>query len=92
MINFHKTSRLCSLLKIKFPIILAGMSGPSTIDLVAAVSNAGGIGILGADAYSSTQLRNGIRKIKSKTSFPFVVNLLLPNIGEIVTDTIVKAF
>lgn len=57
------------------------MSGPSTIDLVSAVSNAGGVGVLGADSYSSKQLRNSIRKIKTKTSFPFGINLLIPNKG-----------
>src|ERR671932_309807 len=68
---------LCKLLKIRYPIIQAGMSGFTTPELVAAVSNAGGLGILGAARMSSEQTRDAIGKIKKLTSNPFGVNLLL---------------
>jgi NAD(P)H-dependent flavin oxidoreductase YrpB (nitropropane dioxygenase family) len=69
---------------IEYPIILAGM-GPvagigdpvAAADLVAAVSNAGGLGIIGGVAYSPDRLREEIRKVKSLTDKPFGVDLLL---------------
>ena len=68
---------LCKLLNIRYPIIQAGMSGFTTPELVAAVSNAGGLGILGAARMSPEQTRDAIGKIKKLTSNPFGVNLLL---------------
>ena len=80
-------TEFCDRVGIEYPIILAGM-GPvagtgdpvATGELVAAVSNAGGLGVLGGVAYSPEQLRAEIRKIKSLTDKPFGVDLLLsPN-------------
>jgi nitronate monooxygenase len=51
--------------------------GPTTSELVAAVSNAGGLGILAASRLTSEQLLEAIHKIKSLTNRPFGVNLLL---------------
>jgi nitronate monooxygenase len=68
---------LCKLLNIRYPIIQAGMSGFTTPELVAAVSNAGGLGILGAARMTSEQTIDAIGKIKKLTSNPFGVNLLL---------------
>ena len=68
---------LCKLLNIRYPIIQAGMSGFTTPELVAAVSNAGGLGILGAARMTPEQTRDAIRTIKKLTSNPFGVNLLL---------------
>jgi nitronate monooxygenase len=68
---------LCKLLNIRYPIIQAGMSGFTTPELVAAVSNAGGLGILGAARMTIEQTRDAIGKIKKLTSNPFGVNLLL---------------
>jgi len=53
------------------------MSGFTTPELVAAVSNAGGLGILGAARMASEQTRDAIGKIKKLTSNPYGVNLLL---------------
>jgi nitronate monooxygenase len=72
---FH--TPLCSLLNIRYPIIQAGMSGFTTPELVAAVSNAGGLGILGAARMSPEQTRDAISKIKKLTNNSFGVNLLL---------------
>src|ERR687886_1370601 len=68
---------LCKLLKIRYPIIQAGMSGFTTPELVAAVSNAGGLGILGAARMTSEQTIDAISKVKKLTDNPFGVNLLL---------------
>jgi nitronate monooxygenase len=53
------------------------MSRFTTPELVAAVSNAGGLGILGASRIMPEQLKDTIRKIKRLTTNPFGVNLLL---------------
>ena len=74
----------CKRVGIEYPVILAGM-GPvagtgapvATGELVAAVSNAGGLGVLGGVAYSPDALRDEIRKIRSLTDKPFGVDLLL---------------
>ncbi len=70
-------TQLCELLNIKYPIVQAGMGGHTTPELVAAVSNAGGLGILGASRITAQQLKDAIRKIKSLTNRPFGVNLVL---------------
>ncbi|MDR4491619.1 MAG: nitronate monooxygenase [Candidatus Nitrosocosmicus sp.] len=76
-INFKKISKLCKVFDIKYPIIQAGMSGPSTPDLVAAVSNAGGIGILGSDSFTPEELLEKIKTIRKLTKNPFGINVLL---------------
>ncbi len=78
-------TKLCDMLGIEYPILSAGM-GPSLIgeetgapvDLVVAVSEAGGCGVLGAAGYSLSELRRNIREIKARTDKPFGVDLLLP--------------
>lgn len=80
-------TELCDQLGIEYPIVSAGM-GPvagtgapvATAELAAAVSNAGGLGVIGAVAYSPDALRAEIRKLRSLTDRPFGVDLLLsPN-------------
>ena len=68
---------LTEMLGIQYPIIQAGMGGVATAELTAAVSNAGGLGTLGAALFSPPQLREQIRKVKDKTDKPFAVDLLL---------------
>jgi enoyl-[acyl-carrier protein] reductase II len=74
-------TRLTDLLQIEHPVMLAGMGGVSYHRLVAAVSEAGGFGCLGAGAMSSEQMVDEIRKTKELTDKPFGVDLLtaLPN-------------
>lgn len=76
---------ICKLFNIKYPIIQAGMIWCSGWKLAAAVSNAGGLGIIGAGSMYPEVLRTHIRKCKLATSKPFAVNvpLLYPNIQEI---------
>ena len=68
---------LCKLLDIRYPIIQAGMAGQTTAELVAAVSNAGGLGIVGATRMTPDQLLSTIKKIKKYTIKPYGVNLWL---------------
>lgn len=74
-----------SLFGIKYPIIQAGMIWCSGWRLAAAVSNAGGLGIIGAGSMYPDVLREHIQKCKQATTNPFAVNvpLLYPNIQEI---------
>lgn len=70
---------------IDYPIISAGM-GPSligeatgaTVDLVVAVSEAGGLGVLGAAGYTVDEMQDAIREVKKQTDKPFGVDILLP--------------
>lgn len=69
---------LCDLLGIRYPIVLAGMAGgPTTPRLVAAVSEAGGLGTFGASGMSVDGLRSAIREARALTSAPIGVNVLL---------------
>ncbi|CAO3675704.1 hypothetical protein G6F70_000654 [Rhizopus microsporus] len=69
------TTSLTRALKIQYPIIQAPCAGHTGVNLVAAVSNAGGLGSLGAGMIAPGQLREMIREIQQKTSRPFSVNL-----------------
>lgn len=71
-------SRICDMLKIEYPIVLAGMGGASVPALAAAVSNAGGLGVLGAAACAPERLRDWIRQTRELTDKPFGVDTLLP--------------
>jgi len=77
---------ICKLFNIKYPIIQAGMVWCSGWKLASAVSNAGGLGIIGAGSMYPEVLRTHIQKCKSATDWPFGVNipLLYPNIQEII--------
>ena len=77
-------NRITKLLKIQYPIIQAGMIWCSGWRLASAVSNAGGLGLIGAGSMYPDVLRDHIRKCKSATHNPFGVNvpLLYPNIDE----------
>lgn len=67
---------LCDLLGVKHPIMLAGMGGVSYAELAAAVSNAGGYGVLGMAGRTPEFIRDEMRKVKSLTDKPFGVDLL----------------
>jgi len=67
---------LCDLLKIKYPILLAGMGGVSFAGLCAAVSNAGGFGTLGMAGRSTEELKTEMAKVRDLTDKPFGVDLL----------------
>lgn len=69
-------TRITKLLGIHHPIIQAGMNFVSYLPLAAAVSNAGGLGILTASDQTPEELRENIRKLKQLTKNPFGVNLV----------------
>lgn len=68
-------NRITQLFKIELPIIQAGMVWASGWELASAVSNAGGLGIIGAGSMYPDVLRDQIQKTKAVTSKPFAVNL-----------------
>lgn len=72
-------TRITELLGIKYPIIQGAMAWVSLPSLVAAVSNAGGLGILGASFMLPDELREGIREVKRLTQRPFAVNFMPEN-------------
>ncbi len=82
---FGKNNRICRLFGIRYPIVQGGMIWVSGWRLAAAVSNAGGLGLIGAGSMYPEVLREHIRKAKQATDRPFGVNvpLLYPDIEEI---------
>ncbi len=68
---------ICDLLGIKYPIIQGGMVHVATVELVSAVSNAGGLGIIGAGNAEPEWVREQIRLTRQRTNKPFGVNILL---------------
>jgi enoyl-[acyl-carrier protein] reductase II len=68
---------LCKLLNIKYPIFQGGMAWIGTAELASAVSNAGGLGIIGAGHMPPDLLRAEIQKVKKWTDKPFGVNIML---------------
>lgn len=79
-----KTNRICELFQIEKPIIQAGMIWCSGWELASTVSNAGGLGIIGAGSMYPDILREHIQKTKIATNKPFAVNLplLYPDIDQ----------
>ena len=84
-------NKITQLFKIKYPIIQGGMIWNSGYKLASAVSNAGGLGLIGAGSMYPEVLREHIQKCKKATEKPFGVNvpMLYPNIQEIM-DIIVE--
>lgn len=80
-------TRFTELLNIKYPVIQGGMAWTSDANLAAAVSNAGGAGIIGSGGRTTQWVQEEVRKAKSLTDKPFGVNVMLmaPNVEEIIT-------
>jgi NAD(P)H-dependent flavin oxidoreductase YrpB (nitropropane dioxygenase family) len=70
-------TRICALLGIEHPIVLGGMGGATSPELVAAVSTAGGLGVLGATRQNPEELARDAAAIRAATTRPFGLNLLL---------------
>lgn len=83
-------NRITQLFNIEYPIIQAGMVWCSGWKLASAVSNAGGLGIIGAGSMYPEILKEHLQKCKSATNKPFAVNLplLYPNIEEHIASII----
>ena len=71
------TNPICEMLGIKYPVIQGGMAWIADAELAAAVSNAGGLGLIAAMNSNGEQLREQIKKAKTLTDKPFGVNLML---------------
>ena len=69
--------KLSELLNIKYPIIQGGMANIANAELAAAVSNAGGLGLIASGGLNPEKLREEINKIRTLTDKPFGVNLIL---------------
>jgi enoyl-[acyl-carrier protein] reductase II len=85
-------TRLTEMLGIEHPVMLAGMGGVSYHELVAAVSEAGGIGTLGASTMREHELPEEMRMVRERTTKPFGVDLLtaLPNQVDSGIDAVIK--
>ena len=88
-------TRITEILGIEYPIIQGGMAWVAEYNLAAAVSNAGGLGIIGAGGAPAEFVREQIRKTKEMTDKPFGVNIMLINpeadaIAQVVVDEGVK--
>jgi NAD(P)H-dependent flavin oxidoreductase YrpB (nitropropane dioxygenase family) len=70
-------TRICALLGIEHPIVLGGMGSATSPELVAAVSTAGGLGVLGATRQNPEELARDAAAIRAATTRPFGLNLLL---------------
>ncbi len=75
--KFH--TRLCDVLGIEYPVIQAGMGGFADPPLVIGVSEAGGLGTLGAATYTADGLIEAIKEIRKGTKKPFAIDILLPD-------------
>ncbi|MBL7119091.1 MAG: nitronate monooxygenase [Dehalococcoidia bacterium] len=84
-------TKLCDMLDIEYPIILAGMGGYAGPTLAAAVSNAGGLGVMGCTGFPIDTLVDMIRKTRSLTSKPFGVDILMPlPVGDLGSESAMK--
>lgn len=88
-------NRITEMLGIKYPIIQGAMQDVAKVGLVAAVSNAGGLGVLASGQDTPEQVREEIHKVKELTDKPFAVNLMFlnkraPEIVDVVIEEGVK--
>lgn len=86
---------ITEILGTKYPIIQGGMANIANAVLASAVSNAGGLGLIGAGGYDAEWVRTEIRKCKALTNQPFGVNIMLmsphaKDIAQVVIDEGVK--
>ena len=89
-------TEITELLGIRYPILQGGMAWVAEYHLAAAVSNAGGFGIIGAASAPPEVVREQIRKVKELTDKPFGVNVMLmnpnaPEVAKVVVEEGVKA-
>lgn len=88
-------NRICDLLGIEYPVFQGGMAWVADASLAAAVSNAGGLGLISSVNAGTEAVRNEIRKCRKLTDKPFGVNIMLqapnaPEIAQMVIDEGVK--
>ncbi len=81
-----RSAELCQLFDIRLPILQGGMAWSSDAFLASAVSNAGGLGIIGCGGRDFNWIKNQLRIVNNQTSFPFALNFPLEGID----DTLVE--
>ncbi len=82
-------TRLTELLGIEHPVVMGGMGSGATVPpMVAAVSNAGGLGVLGASGYPADQVARLAGEVRAATARPFGLNLLLFLSGDAAVDAV----
>jgi NAD(P)H-dependent flavin oxidoreductase YrpB (nitropropane dioxygenase family) len=84
-------TRLTELLGIRHPIVLGGMARATGAELVAAVSEAGGLGTLGVSAMTPDEIRTAVERIRSSTDRPFGLNVLLFLVSDAQIDALFAA-
>lgn len=84
-------NELVEKLGISYPIIQAPMAGVTTPELVAAVSEAGGLGSIGAGYLTGEETKTFIRAVKARTHKPFGINVFVPEEREVSKEEIKKA-
>jgi len=84
-------TKLTDRLGIEHPIVLGGMGSGTSVDLVAAVSQAGGLGILGCSGRPAATIRADADAIRARTTRPFGMNLLLFMVGQSIAPEAVEA-
>jgi NAD(P)H-dependent flavin oxidoreductase YrpB (nitropropane dioxygenase family) len=85
------TTPVCDLLGIRHPVVLGGMAGASATPLVAAVSNAGALGVLGVARLQPEEIAQGIAAVRRATREPFGLNLVLFSASTAAVDTVLDA-
>lgn len=83
-------TEICELLGVEYPIVLGGMLWVGKADLVAAVSEAGGIGLLGAGAMTIEEIADELEAVNQRTQKPFGVNipLIRPDAEDMITTAV----
>ncbi|AFS78642.1 enoyl-[acyl-carrier protein] reductase FabI [Gottschalkia acidurici 9a] len=79
-------TEICDILNIKYPIIQGGMAWAATAELAGAVSNAGGLGIIGCGHAPASVIKEEIKKVRQITDKPYGVNVMLlsPHVEEVI--------
>jgi nitronate monooxygenase len=91
-VTMWNRNRLTEQLHITYPIIQAGMAGGvTTPELVAAVSNAGGLGNVGAGYMTAADMKKTIHTIRQLTDYPFGVNVFVPEHPETTEEQITRS-
>jgi nitronate monooxygenase len=79
-------TQFCDALGIEHPILSAGIGTAARPELVAAVSNAGGMGVLGASGLTADQIRDEIARVRALTEQPFGVNVIIVEAGGVTAE------
>lgn len=85
------TTQICELLGIRHPVVLGGMGLGTNPELIAAVSNAGGLGILGCSRHTPAEISDLAQAIRERTDRPFGLNMLLFAVGDAQIAAVLEA-